>query len=32
MMDCEPMATHMIPNMKLSVDPNLELFDPSVYK
>jgi hypothetical protein len=31
-MDCKPMTTPMIPNLKLHADLDLDLVDPSVYR
>jgi hypothetical protein len=32
MMDCKPLATPMVPNLKLHVDLDSDLVDPSLYK
>jgi hypothetical protein len=30
MLDCKPLATHMVSNLKLDVDLGLDLADPSI--
>jgi hypothetical protein len=32
MLDCKPLATPMVPNLKLSVDLDSNLVDPSLYR